>query len=644
MKLSTQLTALREETRGLTTVERARRCCDLAKELEKAGEYEMACEALSEFWPERTGPLNLNDLDEAAKAEVLQRVGALSGWLGSTDQTEGSQETAKNLITQSIDLFQHLGLSERVAEARGDLALCYWREGSFDEARATLVEALDSLEEKDSELRALLLIRAGIIEQRTRQLHEALRFYNEAAPLVDRSKDHALKGSFHIQNGLVFRQLAAPENREDYLDRALMEYTAASFHFELAGNTRYLARVENNLGYLFFTIGKYDEAHKHLDRARHLFFAQSDVGAVAQVDDTRARTLLAEGRVTEAERVARYAVHTLESGDEHAVLAEALTTHGVAFARLGDHPSAKRLLQRAIEVAETTGDLKGAGRAKLSIIEELSGQTPAAQLVSIYESAIELLQRSQDPTTSNRLIICAQVLLEAWKGGGIEGHVENQEAKELSWAAFRREVTKAEKALIARALREAEGSVTKASHLLGFKHHQSLISIINIRHPDLKETRSRIRKRRRHIFSQSRKTRRIPPKPSPVRRTSQIAILHVEDDAHVANLIADMFAEKDWRIELCPEGETALLQLTGDEHYDLLIIDNDLPEMNGLELVQRVRKISHHRRTPIIMLSAGDCEREAWRAGVDDFLKKPEQIDELPATIARLLKDRSKHV
>ena len=261
MKLTTQLTALREKTRGLTVPERARHCCDLAKQLEKAGDYEAACEAVSEFWPERDAPLNLNGLDEATTAEVLLRVGALAGWLGSTDQTEGSQEMAKNLITQSIDLFQHLGLAERVAEARGDLALSYWREGSYDEARISLVDALDCLGEKDSDLRALLLIRAGIIEERTQQLHEAMRLYNEAAPLLDRSEDHALKGTFHNEYGLVFRQLAAPENREDYLDRALMEYTAASFHFERAGNTRYLARVENNLGYLFFKIGKYDDAH-----------------------------------------------------------------------------------------------------------------------------------------------------------------------------------------------------------------------------------------------------------------------------------------------------------------------------------------------------------------------------------------------
>src|SRR6266446_4058633 len=545
MNLTSQLSALREETRGLSSGERAVYCCDLAKQLEKAGEYEAAYEALSEFWPERNGPPNLNDLDEATRAIVLLRVGALSGWLGSTDQAPGSQETAKDLINKSIGIFERLGESRDAAEAHGDLALCYWREGSYDEARIHLGNALGLLGSEDSDLKAALLIRAGIIEERTQRLQEALRLYNQAAPLVERSEDHALKGSFHFENGLVFRRLAAPENREDYLDRALMEYTAASFHFELAGNTRYLARVENNLGFLFFTIRKYDEAHKHLDRARRFFFALSDMSMIAQVDDTRARTLLAEGRVAEAQRVARNAVRTLEKGDEQAVLAEALTTHGVALARLGDYPSARRLLQRAIEVAETTGDLEGAGRAKLSIIEELSGQTASPQLVSIYQSAAELLRQSQDPSTSKRLIACSQKVIDAWKGGSVEDHVEGQEAKELSWASFKREVRKAEKALIARALREGQGSVTKAAHLLGFKHHQSLISIINIRHNDLLKTRSRVRKRRRHIFSESRKPKQ-PAEKRIKKPTSTIKILHAEDDLTVAKLLGEMFAREEW--------------------------------------------------------------------------------------------------
>src|SRR5205814_363618 len=138
MNLTSQLVALREETRGLNRGDRAVSCANLAKKLEKAGEYGAAYEALSEFWPERESDPNLNDLDEATSAIVLLRVGALSGWLGSTDQAPRSQETSKDLVTKSIEIFEKLGKTLEAAEAHGDLALCYWREGSFDEARIHL--------------------------------------------------------------------------------------------------------------------------------------------------------------------------------------------------------------------------------------------------------------------------------------------------------------------------------------------------------------------------------------------------------------------------------------------------------------------------------------------------------------------------
>jgi len=210
------------------------------------------------------------------------------------------------------------------------------------------------------------------------------------------------------------------------------------------------------------------------------------------------------------------------------------------------------------------------------------------------------------------------------------------EANDLSWASFKREIRKAERALIARALREAEGSVTKASHLLGFKNHQSLISIVNIRHKDLLKTRSRIRKRKRHIFSESRKPKR-PAEKGINKRTSTIKILHAEDDLTVARLLGEIFALQDWKVEVCINGTHALERLSSKTHYDVLIFDKDLPGFNGLELVSRVRNIPHHRRTPIIMLSGEECEAEAGRAGVDAFLRKPQDIDQVPVTIARLL-------
>src|SRR5258708_37619736 len=273
--------------------------------------------------------------------------------------------------------------------------------------------------------------------------------------------------------------LGHAEGREDYIDRSLVEFAAASFHFEQAGHTRYQACGENNLGFLFFTLGRYSEAHRHLDRARNLLVEIDDSAHLAQANDTRARTLLAEGRIREAERFARSAVQTLEKGDEQALLAEALTTHGIAQARLGNHPRSRVLLQRAIEVAGTSGDLEGAGRAHLSLIEEMGDQTAATELAAIYQSAADLLQRSQDPSVGKRLISCARKVIEAL--GNSEGG--DRERMENSWEgfSFKEKILECERALIERALRDSNGSVTRAARLLGFKHHQSLISLIIIR-------------------------------------------------------------------------------------------------------------------------------------------------------------------
>jgi two-component system, chemotaxis family, chemotaxis protein CheY len=631
MNLKTELLTLKGQGSHLTLAKRAELSCSLAKEFEKTGDYDSAYEALSEFWPEPDKSPNVEGLEAPTRAEILLRAGGLAGWRGGAE-AEGDQEIAKDLITRSLTIYEQFGAANRQAEAHGELGLCYWREGGYDEARVQLRTALHLSPDDNDELRAVLLIRAAIVEADSHRFDKALRLYNEALPLIERTQDHALRGSFHVNYGLLLRRLATREDREQYIDRALIEYAAASFHFEQAGNTRALARVEANLGYLFFTIGRYADAHTHLDRAHYLFLDLKDVGNAAKVNDTRARTLLAQGHRAEAERIARAAVRTLQKGGEQANLAEALVTHGLTLARLGNHDRARALFERSIEIAEVAGAREEAGRARLTIIEELGGRIPTRELASIYRSAIELLKGTQDPATGNRLISCAEKLLDV-----VERLAPQDDLPEGNWEgfSFKKHVRESETSVIERALRDAGGSVTKAAHFLGFKHHQSLISIISTRHQDLLNARSIVRKRRRHLFK-PRSRKRAAKRRTQV-RPSAVSILHVEDHPMVAKVVGEMLEAANYRVEHCTDGKAALAKLTGDDHYDVLVIDNELPGLNGLELVRTTRKMTHRRRIPIIMLSGDDIEKQAWSAGADEFLRKPEGVERIAATVERVL-------
>jgi hypothetical protein len=68
-------------------------------------------------------------------AEVLLCTGILTGWIGSRNKIKDAQEIAKNLITESISYYESQNEIKKVAQARTEIAYCYWREGEVNEAR-----------------------------------------------------------------------------------------------------------------------------------------------------------------------------------------------------------------------------------------------------------------------------------------------------------------------------------------------------------------------------------------------------------------------------------------------------------------------------------------------------------------------------
>lgn len=107
----------------------------------------------------------------------------------------------------------------------------------------------------------------------------------------------------------------------------------------------------------------------------------------------------------------------------------------------------------------------------------------------------------------------------------------------------------------------------------------------------------------------------------------QPAILYVEDNALLSQLVRDLLDLAGWHVWRGENGAVAKMFLGSEERrYALLIVDNELHDVTGLELVKYARSLPHRKAVPIILFSIEDCEREAKEAGVNEFLRKPHDL------------------
>jgi CheY-like chemotaxis protein len=603
----------------LTANERVLIRCRAAAAFGQAGQYEAAYDALGDLWPGVGQRPDVDELKKPTAAEVLLQCGVLSSAVGSARGLSGAQEKAKDLLSEAQRLFQSLGLPLRAADAQSELAICYWRLGAFDEARVVLDQAARTVGDKDDELKAKVLIRRALIEIWACRYHDALDVLRESEPFFQ-NLDDAHQARWHGKRALALSSIGFAEGLPDYVDRAIIEHTAAIYRYERAGNERYCAVHLNNLAMLLYRVGRYQEAHEHLDRAAEIFRRLADPGNLAQVEETRARVLLAEGRYAEAEQVITDAIRVFERGGEQSCLADALRIHATALARLGRHSRSLAVFRRAISTAADAGAPEAAGQASLALIEEHGAERLSeVELYVAYRRADEFLKSTQDLEDIRRLRSCARIVARRLLGPQIE-HAD---------FSLHEALRRYEARFIETALERAGGSVSHAAHLLGFKHHGSLAGIIERRHPELLSKRSPVVRRRRSIL-------RDEPEEGQA-LAQQITILHVEDEKLVSDAVRDTLAYEGYAVKVCATGTAALRLLSSDEKFDLIIVDAELPGIGGLELIRRARQMRHRRRTPIIMLSASDVETEAWRAGVDAFLQKPDGVRELVGVVGRLL-------
>jgi len=184
------------------------------------------------------------------------------------------------------------------------------------------------------------------------------------------------------------------------------------------------------------------------------------------------------------------------------MVAEALTTHGITLAQLSHPKDARTVFEDAINVATQAGDFESAGVAALTMVEQLGAILSRQDVCTTIDHARTLLEKTSNIGTVRRLAKAAfRSLFE-----------EHSVASPPDWTdfSFRRSVLKYESDLIALALNETGGSVTKAARLLGFNNHQSLTAIIATRHKELLTKRLPIRPRRQHLIAHPKRKKKQP--------------------------------------------------------------------------------------------------------------------------------------
>lgn len=118
-----------------------------------------------------------------------------------------------------------------------------------------------------------------------------------------------------------------------------------------------------------------------------------------------------------------------------------------------------------------------------------------------------------------------------------------------------------------------------------------------------------------------------------------VKILIVEDEEKIARFIELELIHEGYKVIKANNGRTGL-EIAERGEADLVILDVMLPEINGLEVLRRIRRVSE---VPIIMLTARDAVMDkvsGLDAGADDYITKPFAIEELLARIRTALKKR----
>ena len=376
--------------------------CSSARAFEEVEDFARARESLGVFYC--ADEYVLNQISDALRAEVLLRTGSLLRRVADRNRINDDIERAKTYLFEALQLFRKIGDRNKTGEALVALAASYWSAGNYVRCRHLLNEPVFA--ELDAPVvNANRLYMLGIVARSEKMYRESASLFREVVAYCETIPSKALTCKYHGALGNSLLLQAEKEGKPEHINEALFHYTISSQQAEESGNLRHAGFITNNLGYIFFKHDRVDEAHEHLNRARRIFEKLQDISCIAQVDDTRAQVLNAEGHYAEAAALIRRSIHTFEITGESAFLAESLLTLCSSLVGLGQIDEAAACAARAAEIFSLNEIVNGEGRAQLALAEIFSSNItpPLSKLLRAFLRAARLLASEEDAKILRRI-------------------------------------------------------------------------------------------------------------------------------------------------------------------------------------------------------------------------------------------------
>jgi tetratricopeptide (TPR) repeat protein len=397
---------------GATDLEAdAKNRCASARAFEEVEDFAKAREALGVFYAAED--ILLGALPEPSRAEVWLRTGSLLRRVGGRGRAEDELEQANSYLLKALEVFQRRNDIEKAAEALIAMAACYWSLGIYVKSRQLLNDPIFTNLDVPV-IKANRLYMLALVARCEASYPEAVFLLREVLACCEQGTSSALTCKYRGALGNALLLLGEKEKKSEHINEALLHYTLASQEAEEVGNDRYAGFIINNVGYIFFKHGRHGEALEHLDRARRIFEGLQDISCIAQVDETRAQVLNAQGCYREAASLLRRSIQTFEITGEAAQQGEALLTLCASLVGLRRHDEAEECAVRASQIYALNEVTNGEGQAHLAIAEILSARQtpPLGKLLQSFARAARLIASEGDVAVLERIERVEQRILE----------------------------------------------------------------------------------------------------------------------------------------------------------------------------------------------------------------------------------------